>query len=768
MTTDSESQSTTEENPDEDENNLRDTPVIGVFVSFILLISNGIGRTTVKFGKILERMGDNVANMYQDNQRGTLNFYFDMITVGLANLLYKLYPYSDENHTQKLSFDNFTKFKQTLAQIDSEVTVDVYVIRTIAVSSIGAIAGIVFGYLLSTRVVGVLGNVTVEGTQIPVWIQLIIMDNYELFVIPFITLSVALSVGGAIYYMAKQYLSYRVRERNRSIRDIYPQGVKFMYALSVTGANVKDIIYKTADQKQNYGVFSEEMEDIRQMIEKENINLVDAMKLKADEHNEYIEDLLKDLVTVVESGVEPVATLRTKHNASVNKDERYQEETTQKKEFLVQGILMGVVFMILFVMVQFVMSFISDPSTQFLVILANVFVFMMYGMFAVLIKLLDRSVDISDPTIPRLIQRFKHTYTRPLEMVNEHNDIRKRDIHKNSLNKWHHKYARMSMYYYEELKYRLLSPIKIMKERPKTAFAVSIPLALAYAVFVAGVKIIGFEVAGVELPIPTTTGFELFKEGPISVWVVQIAIPLFLALTPPAIAQEIKARRQNEIFGGLDSLMKAIKQSIKTGQTIDASLEAYEATTSDYLREELEKTTNHINWFNDIDEALVMLNNRVNIPEFTRTMTMVIISNRISGDIRESLDVAADDIRRANSLRLSKASSGAQFTALLFVVFLLSTFILLLVLGLFIPIMEQAIPDDGGQQLSFFGGIQIEFFNAVITVLLLNLSFVLGLLSGQLQSQRILAGVKYSIGYTLLLIALLYGLKLVDLTVIVG
>lgn len=757
----------------------RDYPVFylhllaSICLPYLIFISQIIGEKiewfAKKFVKFMQLLGENIWRRDQDNERGSLNFYFDMLTVGIANIIYKAYPFADESHTQKLSFDNFKGFKNNLDRLNSEITTDLYVIRTLMVSAIGGILGIVFGFYISRILAQELADVSLGLTALPTWLRIWGAENYEIIVIPLVTVSIGLIVAGVIYYFVKQYLAYLVREMNRQIRDIYPQGVKFMYALSVTGATVKDIIYTTADQKKNYGIFAEEMEDIRQKIEKENTNLVDAMEQKASEtSSRYIEELLKDLVTVVESGVSPVETLRAKHSESINKNKRNQEEKAQKKEFLVQGILMATVFMIFFVLVEFVMSFLAEPSTQLLVMLSTVFVFMMYGMFTLMIKLFDRSVEVSDPKIPRLIQLYQHTYARPLEFAEEHTNIPNRDIHKNRLDGWHHKWSRKMMYWYEEAKYIVLSPIQRMRDDPRVAFVVSIPLAVLYIVFVAGFTMTELDLLGVMLPVPTTTEFTGFEGSPIGVWIAQVGVPLFITILPPALFQELKARRQNEIFNGLDSLMKAIKQSIKTGQTIDDSLEAYESNASEYLQDELNRTTNHINWFNDIDEALVMLNNRIKIPEFTRTMTMVITSNRISGDIRESLDVASEDIRRANELRLSKKSSGTQFAVLLFVVFILAAFILLLVLGLFIPIMQSAIPEGGSQQLSFFGGLQIEFFSAVITVLLLDLAVILGLLSGQLKSQRILAGVKYSVAYTIIMVVLLYGIQLVDLTGVVG
>lgn len=774
-----EKQSITVKRPTANPSRYRDYPIyylhliVSICIPYLLFAAQVIGEKiegfTKKFVKFMQLVGENIWRRDQNNKRGSLNYYFDMVTVGIANIIYKAYPFSEESHTQKLPFDNFNEFKKNLERIDSEVTVDLYVIRTLMISAIGGFLGIVFGYFVARLLATELSDLTLGLTALPTWLRVWGAENYEIIVIPLVTVSIGLIVAGVIYYIIKQYLAYLVREMNREIRDIYPQGVKFMYALAVTGATVKDIIYTTADQKKNYGIFATEMEDVRQKIEKENVNLVDAMEQKAAEtSSRYIEELLKDLVTVVESGVSPVDTLRAKHSESINKNKRNQEEKAQKKEFLVQGILMTTVFMIFFVLVEFVMSFLAEPSLNLLVMLATVFVFMMWGMFSLMIKLFDRSVEVSDPKIERIIQLYRHTYTRPIEFVQQHNGIEQREIHKNHLNSWHHKWSRRLMYWYAEVKYMVLSPIKRMRNDPRVAFFISIPLALLYIVFVAGFTITELDLLGVMIPVPTTTPFSSFETNPILVWVAQVGVPIFITIIPPAIFQELKARRQNEIFSGLDSLMKAIKQSIKTGQTIDDSLESYESNASEYLQRELNRTTNHINWFNDIDEALVMLNNRIKIPEFTRTMTMVITSNRISGDIRESLDVASEDIRRANELRKSKKSSGTQFAVLLFVVFILAAFILLLVLGLFIPIMESAMPEEGGEQISFFGGLQIDFFSALITVLLLDLAVVLGLLSGQLKSQRILAGVKYAGLYTLIMIVLLYAVELIDITVIVG
>uniref|UniRef100_UPI0025CED079 hypothetical protein n=1 Tax=Methanohalobium sp. TaxID=2837493 RepID=UPI0025CED079 len=254
---------------------------------------------------VISKLGENISESSTSNERGSVNYYFDVITVGIFAVLYQLYPYSKKPHIGLLDWKRFRNEKQNLKELNSPITVDVFVIRLISLGSILGIAGIFIGYALSQVAAPLLITIDFGFSSVPLWIRVWVEENISLILSIIFVPLFCFSMVAVVFYSMTSWLGYKVREKKREIDDIYPQAVKYQYALAQSGANVKDLIYTTANQGKNYGVFSEEMQDIVNYVERDNKNLLDAIDKKSSETvSQNFAELLKDYSTVLEQGAD--------------------------------------------------------------------------------------------------------------------------------------------------------------------------------------------------------------------------------------------------------------------------------------------------------------------------------------------------------------------------------------------------------------------------------------------------------------------------------
>jgi len=570
-TTQSSEQSDDEESEEAGFYNLITTKLKIVYVFFITVIFP-------KVNSFLSLLSINISTLKLSNEKGSLNYYFDMFFVGVFTILYKLYVFLTQKtriiygkltrqevtidrdypaHWGLISFDNFNEVKSLLNELNYPITIDIWVARVISIGLFLATSLTVLGYWIGTVLSEVLVEIPFNLSGIPLWIRIWAEQNvFLLVVVPFMTIMFFFGIAFS-YFSFKQWVSYRVREKTRRIKNIYPQGVKYQYSLAESDASVKDIIYLTAQQVNNYGEFANEMRYIVQYVEIDNMNLGDAVEKRANEtRSKDVEQLLKQYAVVLESGSDPTRILRNRYKRSKEIKEESQERIMEFQDLIVEGLLNITAGIIFFLIIAMIMSLLGAE-------LDTVSALLVYGgipalgvIIITLLRYAKQQTKIIDVEIPKKYQYNPHEYSRPKEIQKELTQIPEREIHNSNLQSREHIISRKFVYYYRYVSKLLFSPFTQMKNNPLVSLFISIPVAILYVVYISGP--VPLEIAELSVTIPVPFTIESLQPQPITAWITQIGIPLFIILIPPAIFGDLKTRKQDKIFSGLSTMMVAL------------------------------------------------------------------------------------------------------------------------------------------------------------------------------------------------------------------
>lgn len=172
-----------------------------------------------------------------------------------------------------------------------------------------------------------------------------------------------------------------------------------------------------------------------------------------------------------------------------------------------------------------------------------------------------------------------------------------------------------------------------------------------------------------------------------------------------------------------------------------------------------------------MNAALIGLANRLRVPVLTRTVKLITKANESSGDIEDVLEVAARDVSKRHLLKKERQQQMMMYTVVVLISFTVYLFVIVLLDVTFLSRFAEMSAASGGgggggsgggggQGALNFSGLPIEqirmafFHSAVIQ------SLGSGLLAGQLGSNEVKNGMKFSIALLILSTIVFYAISL--------
>lgn len=599
-----------------------------------------------------------------------------------------------------------------LIQSHIGTNVDLYMakttIYTIIFSVIGLLTGLFMGLVLTPVLGGILGT---GGTLI-----------FSVFL--FMTL---MGGGTAGYFIGKPI--YTANERKRRISATLPFAITFMYALSRGGMDFIEILTTLSESEDAYGEVAREVQPIVSEMENFSTDFQRALRNAGQRTPaQNFEDFMDDLISVFDSGADLTNFLEEAAQDAREQAAREQQNFIQVLELMgevyVTVFVAGPLFLIIITVVMQMLGG-GGGAGQLYGIIYGLLPMMNIGFF-VLISVISMDEGGLASTLESERDELGLEYTKQkIEEIGEYEEFEQiRDYKKSK--------ARRDF---------INKPFSYMIDDPNYSLPFSVPIALL-------VPIVAL-LTGAAVP-----SIEGFVDAPVTNTTLLFSGPLLIVMIPYTIFHEIGMRRNKRMMSRLPEALKQLASANSIGLTLTEALTTVSRNTSGRLGDELEKVSNDIQWNYNVNAALIAFANRLRVPVLTRTVKLITKANESSGDIEDVLEVAATDVMKRYRLDKERKQQMMMYTVVVLISFTVYLFVIVLLDVTFLARFAEigsaggggggAGGQSGGGALNFsglpIGEIRLGFFHSCIVQ-----SLGSGLLAGQLGSNNVKNGMKFSV-----------------------
>lgn len=665
------------------------------------------------------------------------------LTKRLDRIAYGLFgDYFEDN-------DRFNWVQDKLNQAGRAEDYDLYLSRILLISAAVGVFGLLIGGLLVAvlQFAGVLPQFDTGLRYPPAIAQFLWLIRPLLFLV---------FVGGFFYILFTAFAfalgtyfpMYKAGTRKRRIEHTLPHAITFMYALSKGGMGTIEIMNKLAEAEGTYGSVSGEFKQMVKEMQMFSLGIPEALnRASTRTPSTQFEDFCDDLRGILESGANTTDFFKDKSEEYRQMAEQEQESFLDTLELLgevyVTAFVAGPLFLIIITVILALMGSGGIMQLYFIVYLILPMMNIMYFVFlntitpdeGHLASKLDQEDRTSVP-VEELEQRIEAVGgDERLERILE---VRRAD----------------------EKKEFIRHPLKMMSERPKLTFYVTIPVAiLAFIVpLVLGISSLSLSYF-VEAPMVNTTFL--------------FTLPFIITIIPYTLLYELKTRRESRIMARFPDALKRLASANSIGMTLNESLEAVSENTSGEMGDQFKLIRNEIVWKNDVAYALVSFANRMRVQIVARTVKLLTEAAESTGDVENVLQVAAKDVNTQYRLKKKQAQNMMMYTVVILIAFTVYLFVIVMLDTTFLQRLSGesfsagpgggedgggggagggGMPGGGGGMGGMGGGMSIDLssvpvqkFRLVFFHSTVIQSIGSGLMAGQLGSNDPQKGLKYTI-----------------------
>ncbi|MBE8540634.1 type II secretion system F family protein [Geoglobus acetivorans] len=588
------------------------------------------------------------------------------------------------------------KLQQAMINIPPDVYVATQMLFSIALAAFGLILG---------AIVAIIVYLFVEIPTFDIYFPEPFLSFWLAYRKVFISLFLAVFLG-VLFFMIGQFIfaiypGYVASDRKSKIDRLMPNAVMFMYSLSSGGMPLIQIFKSIASYEDVYSELAKEFSRIILEIEELGHDLVTTLT-KAVEltPSKNLADLLQGLITIIESGGDFTSYFR-------ERSDYYLEMARQdQKSFLEFLSLMGESYITAFVagplfliIIQTVMAVMGESDVTLLYAVVYMIIPVGAFFFAFIIKLLTPVESGKAPVIQE-----KH--------------VLRREIDEDVMKKWNSWKMR-----------KRLNPKELFIENPPAVFLISIPLAVAFALF--GIMQYTFS--------PTIDWFFLVDDN--------IFISIVIALLPYAVVYQINKRRTGMVLKFTPVFLNRIASMNESGMNITRAIRTLAKTDTTPLRKEIEKINRDLEWNISLVDALIRFANRLRTFELTRTTILLVESLRSTPNVTEILRISAKDASNAELLRRERIKNMSMYVMIIYISFFVFIGIVYIISTTFLSVLAEStskVAAAGGGFMSM-GSIDEEFYKGIFMHAAVFQGLFAGLVAGVMGEGDFSSGVKHSL-----------------------
>ncbi|MDZ7687137.1 MAG: type II secretion system F family protein [Halobacteriales archaeon] len=623
-------------------------------------------------------------------------------------------PYEPIRRRIRRSDRNFGEFRRSMNQARISTPYDLYLARLVVYSVVAALVGVLVGvfatYMLLTSGFFETVPAFLSGFFGVVFVGTVLSVTFAVLF--------GVITGGALYAYPSSVADRRAKRINMEL----PHAIVYMYAMSYGGTNMINIVRSLADEEETYGEVSKELSYIVRDTEHFGSEFHTSIrKLYEITPSQHMKTFLDDLLGVIDSGGDVTIFLEAQGEKYLREAEDEQEESLETLAIVSEMYLsLFLVAPILLIVMLLTIGITGSVTLTPLYVL--VYAVLPAGMVA-FVALLGY-IEESSPS------RTGFEKERRKARVD-----REKDAPEDSLTERYLRRRRIG-----RMKNAVRHPFAGMRRKPKVTLALTVPLALVWLLYIA---------------YTDTVQVSNVSNSSVEVTAYIAVVPFLIVAVPLALFHDLKKRRQNKITSRFPDKLNSIADANKMGLSFTESLKRTSKTSTGYLAEELKTTYNDVRWNADTDYALTKFARRVEVPEISRTIKLIIEARSATGEIHKVLKIAANDAKARLSLRRHRHLQASQHMSIIVLGFLVYLLIILMLDKAFIqPIGEQVgnVALEGDIDVQASAAVPVEqipvdeyrmlFFHSVVVQAVGN-----GLIAGKISDNDLLSGLKYSIGF---------------------
>lgn len=627
--------------------------------------------------------------------------------------------------------ERYRGLQRRLKQARIRDTYDTYLTDSAKIAGIAAIVAGILGNvaLVALALTGTIGALEplfgLSGRTREVF-----LTNPTIVAALLIPLLCSLAAGTGVWIGRNYYYPRSlVAARRRSIALTLPYAITFMYALSSGGMNFVDVCRRLGDSEAVYGEVANEFDLVVREIDLFGNDLLQAIdNVRLLTPSDDLRRFLDDLLGVLDSGGDLEAFFEEESEKALDDALEEQSAFLETLGILSEVFVVGFVAAPLFlIVVLMVVSFLGSETVGLIAGLVYVvFPLSMIG-FVLLIDLLSRPFE--EPTASLAVADERRIQT---DRVADD--------------------PRFPAYQQSKRETGLVAfpsdPFRAIRRRPVLSLGVTVPAGLV-------VVSVGIWSGFLE---PSVSGF---LATPLRTTIGLVVAPLVTATAPLMILHERERRRTKLITERFPDVLSILASANQMGVDIVDAFDLVTRWASGTLAQELSRVRNDVAWNHDLTGALLGFADRLNVPQLTRTMTLIAEGSRSSGDLHGLLEIAAQNTRAQAKLARQRRREVGSYVAIVVVGFLVYLLVIVMVSASYLaPIAELAAESEptAVEGPVSLGSIPVETYELLFLHSALVQGFGSGLIAGKLAENDILSGLKYGLGLVVLTVVAFFFL----------
>jgi flagellar protein FlaJ len=617
------------------------------------------------------------------------------------------------------------KLQQRLNQGRFGTTYDVYLTDATTYTAAAAAIGALLGLALAAVLAGTGALAGLEAPPgVPDGIAAVVGANRLLFAGAGLVLVLAFLAAGATWFGTYYYPAAVVDVRRRSIDVTLPHAIVYMYALSFGGMEMTGVLRQMADADDTYGEVAHEFDQIVRDVDVFGNDLFTAVRNARNlTPSDNLEQFLDDLLSVLDSGGELTAFLEDESEKYMQRARDEQQSFLEALATLSEVFVVAFVAAPLFVVVTMMMlSLLGDIGTLPLAFIVYAVIPLGMAGFLVLISVLSEPYKQPEHEL-QLDDRDPGTAS---EAVRAHPD--------------YGTFRRLRQRAW--LRDTLSDPVAVFHDRPPATLAVTLPLALLLT-------------GGLVVSGTVSATADTFVAEPVRTTALLVILPFLIVAVPLSVFHELARRRREAVASRLPDALDILASANQMGVGLTEGMELVSRNLTGRLAVELRRVGNDIRWNNDIRRALLGLADRLQVAQLTRTCKILAEGSRSTGDLHRVLDIAAEDTRHRYRLARDRQQTLSSYTAVVVIGFLVYLAVIVVIDQSFLgPISRSALTASGesGTPISV-DAAAVDAYHALFFHSAVVQAVGTGLITGKLSDNRVLTGLKYSIGLVLVALA---------------
>lgn len=586
------------------------------------------------------------------------------------------------------------------------------ILYSLIMAVIGLILGIIIGIIIISRM-----NITMIVHDSTIAEFLGIFVPYKTYITIMIVSGLFFVIlGSLVYSIFMIYPSLQANIRKVRIDTQLPHAVMYMYALSRGETNIVEIIRSIANLSNVYGEISNEFAMILRDTELLGIDFMNSLRnVQKETPSQNLNLFLGSLITIIDNGgdITDFFSMQIDNYRTKTKSEHtlFLDMLSMMAETYVTGFVAGPLFLII---VAATLG--SMKGSMAWLLMGMTYAVLPFGSFG-FIFMLDLMLPKDEQTIGTL----------NLQRVKQFIGIRRVEKEEQKI---------FEEYKKSEKKIRIKSilkdPLRAFFEEPILSLYVSIPIAVLIII------------------IPILSNPDIFFKGYIQMFAYitnYIILSAMVAIIPYTIFYEIRARNIRKIENAIPQFLKNLSIINETGLSLAESLRIVLRTERGSLRPHIERMYTDISWGASITEAFTRFANRIRINALSRVVALVTKASESSGDIRQVLNIAAEDASINLQLKKDKSTNMLIYMIIIYIAFLVFLYVVYTLTTTFLPHMAKGAQAGGS---AFVKNFNLEFYKIYFYHTALIQAFFSGIMAGVLGEGNPRSGFKHSIILTLI------------------